>query len=730
MLQSVKISELPSADTLTEDDLIVVDQPDDTKKATLFQVVNQFGDQVGQMVLSSLEQTSGAGSIGSADGGTVQQHLDAAVTSVESVNDLLSTQPAEGKVVNVKSYYAGTGLGGGVFVYRTAQASVNDQCTVINGWVRIIHNRTLTASDAGITATMPSGEATTRLNSLFAAAKDGYKFNLENIKIMLNTHARIINTANVEVYNHNLQGDKANWTFVNNDRGMLLLNNCPNIHIHDGEVIGVRISQPNTPMQDTITASGRIQDGDAGIELKFCTGAKLVRNTVHGVKTWGIIGTNCPKSIATENTVYDCARQSGISLCIGTTLDVNDVLIFNNTIYNVGLYGVELEKWTKTARRIKVYDNKIWDCQYGVNVVGLVQAADIHDNTITGCYYGVAGTSLNASVSTEVAERNYFKNNVMYGNYTGIGPSNDYYSTYSENLINGLRLNDYFIKSPYNTVEIVASATSFYSLRTLTVGTVLSINGMLCTVASSAAVTDPAITQKIGLTTVYLVVVDQLPSGLEDYTPFKLAVTVGESYGYYSFYLPNVGERVINNTIENTKYGFYTRAATSSNNDCIANDNTMINVAYPVSGATYGLAIYKSRLINCPRFTDAVGKLTYNIVGMREITPVEYRKAITASETKPTVSFYNYSQDILVRSRVIVNNVSWTTSATSINLGLTVNGVVIGYIPVTAKNTSIDTFIDNIANGGLGVGPNTIRIVDTTGSLSFDSWRVDLFVAD
>lgn len=60
MLQSVKISELPSADTLTEDDLIVVDQPDDTKKATLFQVLNHLEDSVEQSMLGN----TGAGKIG------------------------------------------------------------------------------------------------------------------------------------------------------------------------------------------------------------------------------------------------------------------------------------------------------------------------------------------------------------------------------------------------------------------------------------------------------------------------------------------------------------------------------------------------------------------------------------------------------------------------------------------------------------------------------------------
>lgn len=76
MLQSVKISELPSADTLTEDDLIVVDQPDDTKKATLFQVLNHLEDSVQQSTLAVLAQPTGAGKSGLLQGGTVQDGIN------------------------------------------------------------------------------------------------------------------------------------------------------------------------------------------------------------------------------------------------------------------------------------------------------------------------------------------------------------------------------------------------------------------------------------------------------------------------------------------------------------------------------------------------------------------------------------------------------------------------------------------------------------------------------
>lgn len=76
MLQSVKISELPSADTLTEDDLIVVDQPDDTKKATLFQVVSKIEEAVEQTTLDTLAQPGGASAVNTSLDITVQKYVD------------------------------------------------------------------------------------------------------------------------------------------------------------------------------------------------------------------------------------------------------------------------------------------------------------------------------------------------------------------------------------------------------------------------------------------------------------------------------------------------------------------------------------------------------------------------------------------------------------------------------------------------------------------------------
>lgn len=679
----------------------------------------------------TLASTVGASAIGTYSGETVEKLLGASVYTVPSVTALATLNGVDGRIVKTVSYYAGGNVGGGYYYYDQSKVTLHDGVTNFNGWVRLF-GKVRYASDAGILSDMASDTATAKLNTLFATAVEGCVFDLENLTINLSTHARLENVNDVVLQNYVLKGDRNNWSFVSADRGILLAIRCNRLEVHSGEVIGVRMSHPNAAMTSSITSTGRVQDGDSGMEFKYCDDLNVHHNKVHGVKTWGILSTNGTRPHVWKNTVYDCARQSGVSVCIGTVSDVEDASIHDNTIYNIGLYGVEVEKWTKVARRINVYANNIWDAQYGIHAVGLVRALNAYSNNVSGCRYGIAGTSLNASLGSEQNARNYFTDNILTANYAGIGSSNSYYATYKQNYINGLRSSDYFINDPYNTVEIVVSSNSFYSLRNLEVGLTISINGMICTVASSTAVTDTNVTEKIGLTTVYLVVVDQLPAGLQDYTPFKIQSSNNPtySYGYWPFYQANYSEQVIENTFANVRYGLYQTAVATSNNGCFAVGNTFINVTVPIAGATYGIEVHKSKLQDCTRYTDSTGKLNYNQLGLRQLATISQPTPVTSSGTKPTVNFYNYSKDIAVRARVRVNNINWTGGNSAINLAVTLNGIVVGYINVTSLGSSVDSLVDFVNNGTLLAGVNTMRIVDTTGSLSFDSWYVDLFVAD
>ena len=57
---------------------------------------------------------------------------------VESIADLLAIQnPKDGDYIFVKSYHLGLGKGGGVFVYDSTKANINNTGTIIGGWVRL-----------------------------------------------------------------------------------------------------------------------------------------------------------------------------------------------------------------------------------------------------------------------------------------------------------------------------------------------------------------------------------------------------------------------------------------------------------------------------------------------------------------------------------------------------------------------------------------------------------------
>lgn len=144
MLQSVKISELPSAGTLTEDDLIVIDQPDNTKKATLFQVLNHLEDSVWQSTLAVLAQPDGFKNIGQCANLTALRSLQ--FSSV-------------GQQVFLKEHTTGQNAGGGIWYCHsmTSDSSYVDDngCQIINDYGQVIRRKDvkeLTSSHFGLRA--------------------------------------------------------------------------------------------------------------------------------------------------------------------------------------------------------------------------------------------------------------------------------------------------------------------------------------------------------------------------------------------------------------------------------------------------------------------------------------------------------------------------------------------------------------------------------------------------
>ena len=61
---------------------------------------------------------------------------DTVIQSVDSISALADITKTNGRKIYVASYYAGLKKGGGVFVYDSSKAAINDGGIIINGWVR------------------------------------------------------------------------------------------------------------------------------------------------------------------------------------------------------------------------------------------------------------------------------------------------------------------------------------------------------------------------------------------------------------------------------------------------------------------------------------------------------------------------------------------------------------------------------------------------------------------
>lgn len=83
----------------------------------------------------------------SVDGSLSQRTINKGLESIADLSTI--NNPKDGLRVYVKSYHAGLGKGGGYFTYDSSKSSVNDDGTVINGWVRQLDGSQISISCFG-----------------------------------------------------------------------------------------------------------------------------------------------------------------------------------------------------------------------------------------------------------------------------------------------------------------------------------------------------------------------------------------------------------------------------------------------------------------------------------------------------------------------------------------------------------------------------------------------------
>lgn len=114
-MATIKIASLPSATTIEETDLFLLDQADATRKLS----VSDFKDKLNLVTEEVLNSNNGATSIGTSSGENLQDLIDKDVSGISSWDALKNYTPLyEGQTVKLKSYMQDSNFGGGEFVAK------------------------------------------------------------------------------------------------------------------------------------------------------------------------------------------------------------------------------------------------------------------------------------------------------------------------------------------------------------------------------------------------------------------------------------------------------------------------------------------------------------------------------------------------------------------------------------------------------------------------------------
>lgn len=431
--------------------------------------------------------------------------------SVNTVADMLNVDAWDGMVVDVKGYLPPINfavktpyVGGGRFVYNSDLSGTNNNITIINGWVRQVETNEFSSHDIGLKGDGTDTNPQVKLSQLIQACGDGF-----TVKIIgeysptSNIFAQGISGLKIDGTAATITADKANWVWKTTrtptsaasgngsteyyQRGTLVLFECPN-----AEVFGFKEIQ-GPQLNNTVNLAGvdAWQDGDVGIQLHMCPHSVIRDNYVHHTFAWGIHATSSVGCKAYGNTVHDVTHQSGINIVMDTPPNAFETAsVYNNTIYDVGLYCIEFENYYSPFK-VECYGNTCYNAFAGiVNALGTssILRSNIYGNTIFNVYFGVwfPQTYTRADDFVNVT------NNTIYNFYRGI-----YYQNTSSrhsleaNNIYGKVFNqyyqrktaDYFIIKVLGTNSFIVQKSTFVALGGAT-GT-WYVDGVAFTVASS-----------------------------------------------------------------------------------------------------------------------------------------------------------------------------------------------------------------------------------------------------
>ncbi|WP_155005393.1 phage tail fiber domain-containing protein [Klebsiella grimontii] len=399
-----------------------------------------------------------------------------------SVGSLAATSGSHGDRVLVRSYHEGGSEGGGQFVYDDARADENDGVTVFNGWVRQIVNNTLTNYDAGIIP-FDGSDATSRLSALFNNAPDGthlYIIGHHQIsgpvtikgKNALTFHSDYGAISGYERRESWVWGADSDFEYGSGNLGILSFFNCHKIIVDGLFIDGAHLQRPDSK-----------EWGDCMVRYEHCTYMTIRNCKGDGFGGWGIFGLYSDYADIHNNVISRVSRQSGINAFACSSYSK----VYNNTLNDVGLYGVEFETFDSKADSVtygnQAYNNEIRGAKFGLTVVGNHNDALIYSNKCYGCQTGVFAIK-------------YTGKNIVISDNSIVDSMRGVQVNASKNVLtlrNTLTVNEvpaFIIDDQYNAVlDITADRMAFYSINSVRAGYQIQIRGVTYTVASS--VQDP-----------------------------------------------------------------------------------------------------------------------------------------------------------------------------------------------------------------------------------------------
>lgn len=397
---------------------------------------------------------------------------------------LMGSSGSDGDRVKVQSYIAGTGFGGGEFIYDASKSTINNGVTVFFGWVRQSLNNTLSTWDAGL---IPGDgtDARERIQSLFDSAADGQN-------IVIHGHhdiSGVITVKNksgltVSAVNGVISGKafSINWEFGydpdfeygSGNLGLLSFFNCPGTTIDGVTFIGAHRQRPDSK-----------EWGDCAVRYEHSPHFTIRNCTGTGFGGWGIFGMYSDYSTAYQNVIGNVSRQSGINIFACSSY----CSVHHNTIYDVGLYGIEVETFPSKPDSEtfgnSVYNNDIRNAKFGICIVGNHNDVSVKTNLCYGCKTGIFSIKSYGN-NIEIGQ------NIMPNCLRGVQVNASKNVLISYNNYQVTEVPDYVLNDQYNAVIDIVSGNraQFYSINGLRAGYVIQIRGFQYSVVSS--VQDPS----------------------------------------------------------------------------------------------------------------------------------------------------------------------------------------------------------------------------------------------